>query len=138
MRIKYPKPNHRPTGRSVLHIKTYIMSIEKLKGLFGEHEFTKHSHVYRENSFGITHETDNQIQLHFTIGITGSRVSDDYRGWFEWYDVESGGEEWYCAGSLQFENGALVGYDGCFSLSTFITEWLKERGIDVSEVEEES
>jgi hypothetical protein len=106
------------------------MSIKKLQALIGEHEFTQMSHVYSENSFGIINETDNLTELQFTIGL-----HDESSGWFEWYDIESGGEEWYCGGLLEFEDGALVGYDGCFSLSTFITNWFKERGIDVSEVE---
>ena len=106
------------------------MSIKKLQALIGEHEFTQMSHVYSENSFGIINETDNLTELQFTIGL-----HDESSGWFEWYDIESGGEEWYCGGLLEFEDGALVGYDGCFALSTFITKWFKERGIDVSEVE---
>jgi hypothetical protein len=82
-----------------------------------------------ENSFGTIKAEDN-ITLEVTVGIN----SDDY-GWFELYDIESGGEDWYAEGSLQIENKAITGYDGVFSLSPVITEKLKEWGYDTSEVE---
>ena len=82
-----------------------------------------------ENSFG-TIKTEDNVLLDVTVGIK----SDDY-GWFELYDVESGGEEWYAEGSLQIEGKSITGYDGVFSLSTVIIDKLKEWGYDVSEVE---
>ena len=82
-----------------------------------------------ENSFGTIKEEEN-ITLEVTVGIN----SDDY-GWFELYDVESGGEEWYAEGSLQIENKAVIGYDGVFSLSQVIIDKLKEWGYDCSEIE---
>lgn len=105
------------------------MSIKALKSLIGQHDFTEESHVYEENSFGITRETAQLTELQFSITI-----EDLEYGYFEWYDIESGGEEWYCEGSLQFHNGMLVGYDGCFSLSPYILDFFEERGVDVSEV----
>jgi hypothetical protein len=47
-----------------------------------------------ENSFGTIKAEDN-ITLEVTVGIN----SDDY-GWFELYDIESGGEDWYAEGGL--------------------------------------
>lgn len=82
-----------------------------------------------ENSF-MTLKQDNNVLLEVTVGIN----SEDY-GWFELYDIETGGEEWYAEGSLQIEDNAVTGYDGVFSLPTAVTDKLKEWGYDVSEVE---
>ena len=41
-----------------------------------------------ENSFGTLKE-DNGVELEVTVGINNPEY-----GWFELYDVESGGEEW--------------------------------------------
>ena len=85
--------------------------------------------MIRQHSFGITDEESN-VELHITIGIN----SDTY-GWFELYDVQSGGEDWYAEGSLTFDNKCLIDYDGVFCLSSYIIEKLKEMGYDTSEVE---
>lgn len=82
-----------------------------------------------ENSFGTIKAEDN-ITLEVTVGIN----SKDY-GWFELYDVETGGDEWYAEGSLQIEDNAVTGYDGVFALPTVIIDKLREWGYDVSEVE---
>ena len=81
-----------------------------------------------ENSF-TTLKTAN-VELEITVGIN----SEDY-GWFELYDVETGGEEWHAEGGLWIENNVVTGYDGVFSLPIAVINKLKEWGYDVSEVE---
>jgi hypothetical protein len=81
-----------------------------------------------ETSYGVV-KKENDILLEVTVGIS----SDEY-GFFEIYDVESGGEEWYAEGSLQIEEKAIMGYDGVFSLPTVVLDKLVEWGYDVSEV----
>ena len=81
------------------------------------------------NSFGTIKEEDDDT-LEVTVGIN----SDGY-GWFELYDVESGGEEWYAEGGLWIDGKMITGYDGVFSLSQVIIDKLKEWGYDTSEIE---
>ena len=54
-------------------------------------------------------------------------------GWYEVYDVETGGEEYYAEGCLEIEdvNGepTLIGYDGCFELLECVTTALEEQGV---------
>jgi hypothetical protein len=80
-----------------------------------------------ENSYSVVKSEANVI-LEVTVGIN----SEDY-GWFEIYDIESGGEEWYAEGSLQFDGLELTGYDGVFSLSIPVAEKLREWGYQVDE-----
>jgi hypothetical protein len=82
-----------------------------------------------ENSFGTIKE-ENNITLEVTVGIK----SEDY-GWFELYDLESGGEEWYAEGGIEIEGKMITGYDGVFSLPNVVIDKLKEWGYDCSEVE---
>lgn len=89
----------------------------------------KHS-LQLENSFG-TLKAEDDITLEITMGI-----KDDEYGWFEFYDIESGGEEWYAEGGLSFNNKELIDYDGVFSLPSFVSDKLKEWGFDVSYVED--
>jgi hypothetical protein len=92
-------------------------------------EFIATESLSLENSFG-TIKKQNDIELQVTIGIN----SDDY-GWFEIYDVESGGDEWYAEGGIWFKGMTIVDYDGVFALPRCIIEKLKGMGYDVSEVE---
>lgn len=82
-----------------------------------------------ENSFGIVN-SENNVKLKVTVGIK----SENY-GWFEFYDVESGGNKWYAEGSLQIEGKSIVGYDGVFCLSQPVIDKLKEWGYNTDEVE---
>ena len=56
-------------------------------------------------------------------------------GWFEIYDEESGGEDYYAEGGLSFDGNKLYDYDGVFSLDDEVLKCLKEWGADVSEIE---
>jgi hypothetical protein len=92
-------------------------------------EFIATESLSLENSFGTIKE-QNDIELQVTIGIN----SVDY-GWFEIYDTESGGDEWYAEGGIWFEGMKIVDYDGVFALPRCIIEKLKEMSYDVSEIE---
>ncbi len=94
------------------------------------HTFTTIQSMISENSFGIVAEQDN-VTLHVSVGIN----SDTY-GWFEFYDQETGGGDWYAEGSLNFENKELVGYDGVFSLASFVIDKLEELGYNVADMRE--
>jgi len=107
----------------------YIYVNQKDKIMIKQETFQAIQSLSLGNSFGTLKE-ENDITLEVTVGIK----SEDY-GWFELYDLESGGEEWYAEGSLQIENKAIVGYDGVFSLPQVVTNKLKEWGYDCSEVE---
>jgi hypothetical protein len=82
-----------------------------------------------ENSFGVLKQEENVI-LEVTVGIN----SEDY-GWFEVYDEQSGGDDWYAEGGLEIEGKSITGYDGVFSLPNVVIDKLKEWGYDCSEVE---
>jgi hypothetical protein len=74
------------------------------------------------NSFG-TIKTQKDIILEVTVGI-----KDEHGGWFEIYDEESGGEEWYAEGCIDFDGMTVVGYDGCFDLPKVVCDKLEELG----------
>jgi hypothetical protein len=92
------------------------------------HEFEVTTYVSYDNSFGTIKEEEN-VLLHVTIGIN----SDTY-GWFEIYDVESGGSEWYSEGGIWIDNKTITDYDGIFALPKFITDKLSELGYNVENV----
>jgi hypothetical protein len=81
-----------------------------------------------ENSFGTIKEQEG-IELDVTIGV------DDEAGWFELYDTETGGDNWYAEGGLWFEGKELTDYDGVFALPVCVINKLKELGYDMSYAE---
>ena len=84
-----------------------------------------------ENSFGrIASQKD--VELDVTIGYT---ADEDY-GYFEFYDVKTGGDNWYAEGGLWFDNGELTDYDGVFELPPFIWEMLEKKGLNVDYVKD--
>ena len=60
---------------------------------------------------------------------------DNQRGWFEIYDQESGGEDYYGEGGLWFKGNELIDYDGVFEIDEEVVKCLKDWGADVSYVE---
>ena len=61
-------------------------------------------------------------------------IKDDSYGWFEMYDVESGGEWLYIEGGIWFTNKSVTDYDGCFDLPIPIREKLTELGYSLNEI----
>ena len=49
------------------------------------------------NSFGIINK-EKDVELNVTVGIV-----NEERGYFELYDILSGGDNWYAEGSIQFD-----------------------------------
>jgi hypothetical protein len=92
-------------------------------------KFTAKQGLSLETSFGRI-KAEDDVELEGTIGYDADR---EY-GWFEFYDSESGGDEWYAEGGLWFQNETLTDYDGVFSLPFFIFKYLKSKGFDVSEM----
>ena len=82
-----------------------------------------------ENSFGEVCSQKN-VTLEINIGWF-----DDDRGFFEIYDIDTGGQNWYAEGYLILDNNVLIDYDGVFELLPAIIDKLKEMGIDVTDFE---
>tara|TARA_R100001244_G_scaffold100676_1_gene75096 strand:- start:56 stop:319 length:264 start_codon:yes stop_codon:yes gene_type:complete len=53
-------------------------------------------------------------------------------GFFEFYDLESGGDYCHAEGCLEFTGSTLDGYDGVFELPSPILEALERMGADIS------
>ena len=85
--------------------------------------------LVKENSFGVIKEEEG-IKLNVSIGY---RAKDNY-GWFEFYDLKSGGEDWYAEGGLWFSGNRLRDYDGVFALPHFVLDCLERKGFDVKEM----
>lgn len=79
-----------------------------------------------ENSFGIL-DKENKVEVNVTLGIRESGT-----GWFEVYDIKTGGEKWHMEGGLWFQDNALTDYDGVFSLPECIEEKLKELNYKIN------
>lgn len=85
--------------------------------------FKSIQHLSLDTSFGSI-KKENSVELEITVGIN---AEGDY-GWFELYDIETGGEDWYAEGGLWFEDNTLTDYDGVFELPTPVEEKLNEWG----------
>ncbi len=67
-------------------------------------------------------DKDNKLE-------TTVRVDDKKEyGWFEIYDLETGGQEYYVEGGLWFEGKNLIDYDGVTVLPESVEKSLKTLG----------
>mgnify|MGYP003110391196 FL=1 len=76
------------------------------------------------------------VEMDTTIAIDPDHR---YGGWYEAYDLDTGGERFYVEGVLEVDFdqdpqggnklARLVGYDGCFELPDYIINALKEQGV---------
>ncbi len=87
----------------------------------------KFKHNFKSTVSGLAMET--------TIGIDST---DENGGWYETFDIDTGGERFYAEGVLETldtsdgdgnEAVVLVGYDGCFELPAHIIEALEKKGV---------
>ena len=92
----------------------------------------------------ITWHNGTTSTMHYEVSFIPSK---EY-GFFEYYDEESGGEEYHAEGGLWFDaeivvdddgqwlaNMKCVDYDGVFQLNDTVIELCKEMNLDMSEIE---
>lgn len=104
-----------------LHPKSIIMEKKET--------FTVTQALSLENSWGVL-KADDSIELEMTVCV---KERGDY-GWFEFYDLETGGDEWYGEGGLWIKGNAVVEYDGVFSVPPAIISKLEEWGYNCEEI----
>lgn len=90
------------------------------------YNFEETMNLSLENSFGIIHKEDD-VKIKISLGIN----KEEGTGYFEIYDMESGGNDWYAEGGLWFEGNELTDYDGVFDLPTPLKTKLKELNYKV-------
>jgi hypothetical protein len=95
-----------------------------------EKNFKKTMYVGYETSMSPNVDREEKV-MHYNVGWN----RDEERGWFEMYDEESGGEEYYGEGGLWFDGNILTDYDGVFSLDENIIQCLKKWGANTLEFE---
>jgi len=88
-----------------------------------EKQFKKTMYVGYETSMSPYINREKKV-MEYNVGW----IKEEDRGWFEMYDEESGGEDYYAEGRLEFNGNKLVGYDGVFSLDENIIDCVKEMG----------
>jgi hypothetical protein len=90
-----------------------------------EETFKSVQNLSLDTSFGSIKQEEG-VELEVTVGIK----EDGEYGWFELYDIETGGDEWYAEGGLWFDGKTLTDYDGVFELPIPVEEKLKEWGYE--------
>ena len=93
-----------------------------------ESNFKKTMYVGYETSMSPNIVREKRV-MQYTIGWN----QNEQRGWFEMYDEESQGEEYYAEGGLWFDGNNLTDYDGVFSLDENIVKCLKEWGANTDD-----
>ena len=93
-----------------------------------EKSFKKTMHVGYETSMSPHIEREAKV-MEYNVGWD----KDKERGWFEMYDVESGGDDYYGEGGLWFDGDELTDYDGVFSLDENVIQCLKDWGANVDD-----
>ena len=86
--------------------------------------------VNMETSYGVLDSSNNE-KMEVTVGVS----DEDEYGFFEIYDIASGGERFYGEGGMWFKGKELIDYDGVFELSQHVIKKLKEWGFDTSYVD---
>ncbi len=81
-------------------------------------------------AYDVDLDAEKNVEMDTSVSIDPDH---QYGGWYETYDLESGGERFYAEGVLEVyfdEDGPrLTGYDGCFELPEYITDALEAKGV---------
>ena len=91
--------------------------------------------VSMRTATGYDMDTAKNVEMETEVAIDSLHPQG---GWYETYDLETGGDRFYAGGILETldtsdgdgnKGVALVGYDGCFELPDYITKALEEKGV---------
>ena len=87
--------------------------------------------VSMRTAYDVDLDAEKNVEMDTSVSIDPDH---QYGGWYETYDLESGGERFYAEGVLEVywdDNGEvrLTGYDGCFELPEYIIEALEKKGV---------
>ena len=87
--------------------------------------------VSMRTAYDVDLDAAKNVEMDTSIGVDPDH---HYGGWYETYDLETGGDLFYAGGVLEVywdDNGEvrLTGYDGCFDLPEYIIEALEEKGV---------
>jgi len=98
---------------------------------FTQHFKTTLPHVAMTTAYDIDTDRAENVEMDTTIGIDPDHGTG---GWYETYDLETGGDRFYAGGVLETEHDddgkvRLVGYDGCFELPDYIIKALENKGV---------
>ena len=97
-----------------------------------KHDFkTTLPYVSMQTAYDVTLCEAEDVVMDTTIAVDPNHT---YGGWYETYDLETGGDYFHAEGILEIywdDNGdvRLTGYDGCFDLPEFITDALEAKGV---------
>ncbi|MCP3676110.1 MAG: hypothetical protein GY721_00530 [Deltaproteobacteria bacterium] len=89
-------------------------------------------YVSMQTAYDSVLRESTDVVMSVEIGIDPDHT---YGGWYETYDEETGGGDYYAGGVLEItwdaETGQpwLNGYDGCFELPDYIVAKLVENGV---------
>ena len=88
-------------------------------------------HVAMTTAYDIDVDRATDVVMDTTVCIDPDH---HYGGWYETYDVETGGGRFHAEGVLETRhdfkgNVYLTGFDGCFELPDFIIEALENKGV---------
>jgi|TARA_B100000035_G_scaffold44296_2_gene33304 hypothetical protein len=86
--------------------------------------------VSMRTAYDVDLDAEKNVEMDTSVSVDPNH---QYGGWYETYDLETGGDRFYAEGVLEVyfdEDGPrLTGYDGCFELPEYITDALEEKGV---------
>ena len=98
---------------------------------FTQHFKTTLPHVAMTTAYDVDQDRATNVVMDSSVSIDPDH---QYGGWYETYDLETGGDRFYAEGILETahdEDGSvrLVGYDGCCELPDYIIKALEDKGV---------
>ena len=88
-------------------------------------------HVAMTTAYDVDQDRATNVVMDSSVSIDPDH---QYGGWYETYDLETGGDRFYAEGVLETEHDEdgsvrLTGYDGCFELPDYIIKALESKGV---------